>query len=398
MKVLFVHQNFPGQFRHIAAHLARQPGYQVLAIGRDSAPGLPGVELLRYKPHRAPGARVHPYLRTLEDAVLHGQQVLRLLLDLKARGYRPDVIVAHPGWGETLYAKDAFPQARLIHFCEYYYRAEGADLGFDPEFPASIDDYARVRSCNALHLLNLENCDLGITPTHWQHSLHPAAYKEKIRVIHEGIDTDRLGPDAKATMKLPDGRLLCAGDPVITYVSRNLEPYRGFHTFMRALPRILREHPSCQVLLVGGDGVSYGSRPKDAPNWRERLLREHPLDPERVHFLGRLPYETYRKVLQVSSAHVYLTYPFVLSWSVLEAMASGCLVIGSSTPPVTEFIRDRENGVLLESFSAEAIVDEVLAALEGRHDEKRIRMNARELKGLSWQTGVAGYLAAMLEK
>lgn len=163
MKVLFIHQNFPGQFRHVAAHLARQPGWQVLAIGRDSAPGLPGVELLRYCPHRAAGPQTHPYARSFEDAVLHGQQVLRLMLDLKSRGYRPDVIVAHPGWGETLYAKDAFPNARLIHFCEYYYQTRGADLGFDLEFPVSIDNESRMRSRNALHLLNLENCDLGIT-------------------------------------------------------------------------------------------------------------------------------------------------------------------------------------------------------------------------------------------
>jgi len=213
MKVLFIHQNFPGQFRHIAAHLARQPGCQVLAIGRDSAPGLPGVELLRYHPHRAASPQTHPYARSFEDAVLHGQQVLRLLLELKSRGYRPDAIVAHPGWGETLYAKDAFPNARLIHFCEYYYQTQGADLGIDPEFPVSIDDEARVRSRNALHLLNLENCDLGITPTHWQYSLHPAAYRDKITIIHEGIDTENLGPDPTATLELPNEQVLRGGIP-----------------------------------------------------------------------------------------------------------------------------------------------------------------------------------------
>lgn len=364
MKVLFIHQNFPGQFRHIAAHLARQPGCQVLAIGRDSAPGLPGVELLRYRPHRAASPQTHPYARSFEDAVLHGQQVLRLLLELKSRGYRPDVIVAHPGWGETLYAKDAFPNSRLIHFCEYYYQTQGADLGFDPEFPVSIDDEARVRSRNALHLLNLENCDFGITPTYWQHSLHPAAYRDKIKVIHEGIDTANLGPDPTATLELPNGRVLKAGDPVITYVARNLEPYRGFHIFMRALPQILREHPTCQVVVVGGDDVSYGSQPKDAPNWRTKMLRENPLDSGRVHFLGKVPYATYKKVLQVSAVHVYLTYPFVLSWSLLEAMASGCLIVGSDTAPVREVLRHGENGVLVNFFRPQQIAERVVAALE----------------------------------
>lgn len=350
MRVLFIHQNFPGQFRHIAAHLASQPGYEVLAIGRDTAPGLAGVKLLRYKPHRAPSQQTHPYARTFEDAVLHGQQVLRLLLDLKAKGYRPDVIVAHPGWGETLYAKDAFPNTRLIHFCEYYYQAHGADLGFDPEFPPTVDDYARIRSRNALHLLNLENCDVGITPTHWQHSLHPAAYRDKIQVIHEGIDTELLGPDPSATLTLPNGRVLKAGEPIITYVARNLEPYRGFHTFMRALPQVLKEHPTCQVVIVGGDGISYGRKPNDAPNWRIKMLRESPVDMERVHFLGKVPYEIYRRVLQVSAVHVYLTYPFVLSWSLLEAIASGCSIVGSDTAPVREIIKDEDNIQLVDFF------------------------------------------------
>lgn len=393
MLVLFIHQNFPGQFRHIAAHLASQPGYEVLAIGRDTAPGLAGVKLLRYKPHRAPSQQTHPYARTFEDAVLHGQQVLRLLLDLKAKGYRPDVIVAHPGWGETLYAKDAFPNTRLIHFCEYYYQAHGADLGFDPEFPPTVDDYARIRSRNALHLLNLENCDVGITPTHWQHSLHPEAYREKIHVIHEGIDTELLGPDPNATLTLPNGRMLKAGDPIITYVARNLEPYRGFHTFMRALPKVLKEHPACQVVIVGGDGVSYGRKPKEAPNWRIKMLRENPVDLDRVHFLGKVPYDTYRKVLQVSAVHVYLTYPFVLSWSLLEAMASGCLIVGSDTAPVREVIKGEDNVELVNFFDSDAIARMVSIALA-----KLVRLKGsqrflyRSVGNYALEKGISSYM------
>ncbi len=363
MNVLFIHQNFPGQFRHIAVHMAKMPGVQVLAIGRQQAPGLPGIRLLRYTPHRRASAHTHPYVRTFEDGVLHGQQVLRLLLDLKAKGYRPDVVVAHPGWGEALYVKDAFPNVKLIHFCEYYYQPQGADAGFDPEFPLAVNGAANIRSRNALHLLNLENCDLGITPTRWQHSLHPAAYRDKIQVIHEGIDTANLGPDSEATLQLPNGRVLKAGEPIITYVARNLEPYRGFHSFMRALPEILKEHPTCQVVIVGGDGVSYGSKPKGAPNWRSKLLAENPLDLNRVHFLGKVPYATYKKVLQVSAVHIYLTYPFVLSWSLLEAMASGCLVIGSDTAPVREVIRDKENGLLVDFFKPDEISMRTLQGL-----------------------------------
>lgn len=376
MNVLFIHQNFPGQFRHIAAHLARQLGVAVRAIGREHAPGLPGIPLQRYRPHRPASKETHPYARTFEEGVLHGQQVLRLLLDLKAKGFRPDVIIAHPGWGETLYAKQAFPNCKLIHFCEYYYRTDGADAGFDPEFPLTLDSAASIHSRNALHLLNLENCDAAITPTRWQHSLHPAAYHDKIKVIHEGIDTDNLGPDPNAVLRLPNGQLLRAGDPVVTYVARNLEPYRGFHQFMRALPRLLAAHPTCQVVVVGGDDVSYGSKPKDGPNWRTKLLRENPVDPNRVHFLGKVPYATYQKVLQVSAVHVYLTYPFVLSWSLLEALACGCLVIASDTAPVQEIICDKDNGLLVDFFNTAEIAERVLYGLTEPEANKKLRKAA----------------------
>ncbi|KXO83809.1 glycosyltransferase family 4 protein [Stutzerimonas stutzeri] len=397
MNVLFIHQNFPGQFRHIAAHLARQLGVTVRAIGREHAPGLAGIPLQRYRPHRPASKETHPYARTFEEGVLHGQQVLRLLLDLKAKGFRPDVIIAHPGWGETLYAKQAFPNCKLIHFCEYYYRTDGADAGFDPEFPLTLDSAASIHSRNALHLLNLENCDAAITPTRWQHSLHPAAYHDKIKVIHEGIDTDNLGPDPNAVLRLPNGQLLRAGDPVVTYVARNLEPYRGFHQFMRALPRLLAAHPTCQVVVVGGDDVSYGSKPKDAPNWRTKLLRENPVDPNRVHFLGKLPYVSYQKVLQLSAVHVYLTYPFVLSWSLLEAMASGCLIVASNTAPVREVIRDKENGLLVDFFSTEEIAQRILQALGTPNVFNELRMSAcQTARHYSIQHGNNYYARAIL--
>lgn len=339
MKLLLIHQNFPGQFRHMAESWSRLPGWEVVGLGRDTAPGIAGIRWFKYALHRLPKQDQHPYLRQMETAVLHGQAVARTLFELKRRGFAPDVILAHPGWGETLYVRDVFPDVRLIHFCEWYYGASGADLDFDPEFPTSFDARARIRTWNALHTLNLENCDIGVTPTHWQHSRHPEVYRDKIAVIHEGINTDILRPDPAAILKLDNGITLKAGDPVITYVARNLEPYRGVHVFMRALETIQKKHPTCHTVIVGGNGVSYGSQPKDAPNWREKMLREVKLDPTRTHFLGKVPYDTYLKVLQVSAAHVYLTYPFVLSWSVLEAMASGCLVVGSRTAPVEEVIR-----------------------------------------------------------
>lgn len=383
-RILIIHQNFPGQFRHIAQHLATRPDVEVIGLGRNSAPGLPGFPWFKYKLHRTPKPETHPYLRQMEAAVLHGQAVARALAALKRKGFVPDVILAHPGWGETLYAKEIYPQARLIHFCEWYYSTSGADFGFDPEFPPTLDDRLRINTWNALHLLNLQNCDAAIAPTHWQKSRFPEAYQDKIQVIHEGIDTEHLGPNPDAVLELPSPLVgevrgesgqtpitLRASDPIITYVARNLEPYRGFHQFMRALPAVLKAHSTVQVLIVGGDSKSYGSLPKDAPHWRARMLRElretygEQLDQwlPRMRFLGKEPYETYKKILQVSALHVYFTYPFVLSWSLLEAMATGCRILASDTAPVREVIRDGENGELVDFFDPAALSHKILAAL-----------------------------------
>jgi glycosyltransferase involved in cell wall biosynthesis len=393
MRILLIHQNFPGQFRQVAPVWARQSGWDVLGLGRDTAPGLPDIRMLRYKLHREVGKEQHHYLRQMEGAVLHGQAVARGLQELKKSGYTPDVIFAHPGWGETLYVRDIYPKARLIHFCEWFYGTSDSDVGFDPEFPTDFDGMARLRTWNALHLLNLESCDVGVSPTAWQRSRHPAIYQPKIQLVHEGVDTNLLGPDPTAQLTLPNGVTVKAGEPVITYVARNLEPYRGFHNFMRALEKIQQAHRTCHTIIVGGDDVSYGQKPKDAPNWREKMLRQVKLDPTRTHFMGKVPYDTYRKVLQVSAAHVYLTYPFVLSWSMLEAMASGCLVIGSKTAPVQEVIEHGVNGLLVDFFNAAEIADAVVGALgdlKGTSD-LRVRAQADVRQKYSLQQGEAAY-------
>ncbi len=355
-RVLIIHQNFPGQFKHIAGVLRDHPDVELVGIGKTTAPGMPGVHWVRYKTHRNGSQSIHPYCRNMEAAVLHGQAIVKVLLELKASGFEPDVVLAHPGWGETLYLRQVFPAVKLIHLCEWFYSAQGSDMGFDPEFPTTLDTRLKVSTWQAHHLMALEQCDIAIAPTYWQKSQFPRTYHTKIQVIHEGIDTQRLRPDAHAQLRLPNGMTLKAGDPVITYVARNLEPYRGFHVLMRTLPALLDAHPQCHVLIVGGDKVSYGGAPKDALDWREKMLREVNVDPARVHFLGVVPYLIYQKVLQISAAHIYLTYPFVLSWSMLEAMASGCLVIGSDTAPVREVIRHGENGLLVDFFSTQHIV------------------------------------------
>lgn len=397
MKIIVIHQNFPGQFRHLCAHLAQRKDVQLVGLGHESAPGMPGVDLRRYTLHRKPTEGVHHYVMGFERAVLYGQAVARQLHTLKAEGFTPDVVLAHPGWGEALLVKDVFPQTRLINFCEFYYRAEGADAGFDPAQPLRFDDRAKTTTRNAVHLLNLELCDVGVSPTAWQRSLHPHAYLNKIHTLHEGIDIAGLTPDPAARMELPDGTVVRAGDEVVTYVARNLEPYRGFPSFMRALPAVLRARPNARVLIVGGDEVSYGSKPRHHPNRREAMLDELDMPDEflaRIHFLGKLPYPTYKRVLQVSAAHVYLTYPFVLSWSMLEAMASECLVIGSSTAPVQEVIRDGRNGLLVDFFDHAALAKRVTEVFADPKRFEPLRAIGRQFvrERYSRAAGVLGYL------
>lgn len=377
MNVVFIHQNFPGQFRHIAGALAAEPANHVLSISQPQAPGLPGVRNITYRPARKVTREIHPYLISTEAGILNGQSVARVLLTLKRRGFVPDVVVAHAGWGEALFVKDVLPDTRLIGFFEFFYRSTGADVNFDPEYPTDLDGILRLRTRTAIHLLALEAADVGITPTHWQKSVFPAEYHHKLHVIHEGIDTDRITPLAGCTLALPDGHTLTDRDEVVTYVARNLEPYRGFHIFMRAVEHICRRRPNAHVVIVGGDDVSYGQHLPDGESYRKRLLKEVTIDPTRVHFLGRIPYEQYLTVLRVSTAHVYLTIPFVLSWSMLEAMAAGCTVIGSDTPPVREVIRHEENGLLVNFQNPEAVADAVDYTLSSKGQASALRIAAR---------------------
>lgn len=385
MLYIFIHQNFPGQFRHIAKALADNPSNEVIGIGDENNINTklvlhPRIRLLTYQPHGAGRKETHHYLRDYEGHIRRGQALVRLLLNLRDQeGLKPDVIMAHPGWGEGLFLKDVFPSAKIIQYFEFYYQGTGADTGFDPEFPNSFDDQLRVRIKNSTQLQSLIGCDYGISPTIWQRSRYPAELQHKIEVIHEGIDTTVVRPDPSASLFI-NGHQLKSGDEVVTYVARNLEPYRGFHTLMRSIPALQAKRPNALVIIVGGSDVSYGKRLPEGETYRKRYVDEvkDEVDWSKVFFVGKLSYADYLKVLQVSAAHIYLTYPFVLSWSMLEAMAAGCLLIASDTAPVKEVITDGMNGHLVDFFDHEQLSTRIDMSLRESKDSQRLRDAARQ--------------------
>ncbi len=382
MKILFVHQNFPGQFLHLAPELLRR-GHDCLALTdgvNQQAPGIPAVHYRFEAPAVDPAAT--RIARTYTLMTDRGVAVARAAEQLRdRRGFYPDVILGHSGWGEALFLKEIWPEARLLIYAEFYYHGTGHDIGFDPEFqPASLAT-AMIARARAAHLGQaLLHADAGIAPTQWQASTFPPPLRRMIEVIHDGVDTARLCPDAAASVTLPSGVTLQAGDEVMTFVNRNLEPYRGFHTFMRALPAVLDARPGAQVVIVGGDGASYGPMPKQGGGWKQVMLDEvgGRLDLRRVHFTGRVARSTFVSLMQISRVHAYLTYPFVLSWSMLEAMAAGALVIGSRTPPVEEVIADGVNGRLVDFFDVPAWSAALTEALAEPERFRGLRAAARE--------------------
>jgi glycosyltransferase involved in cell wall biosynthesis/parvulin-like peptidyl-prolyl isomerase len=379
MRILFLHPNFPAQFRHVAAALGQDSRHQVV-FGTSRREGhLPGVSKIIYNPSREAAPQTHHYVRPLENAVLQGQAVYRLAEQLKVRGIVPDVVYGHSGWGPTLLMKDIFPKAKLLCYFEWFYHAHGSDADFDPSEPLTADDEARIRFKNAPILMDLYSCDRGLSPTYWQHQQFPSEYRNKITVRHDGIDTDFFCPKPGAKLVLPRINLdLSHAKELVTYVARGMEPYRGFPQFMEAVALLQQRRPQCHVVIVGKNQVAYGKTLPDGKTYKDLMLEKYALDLDRIHFTGWLPYPEYLQVLQASSAHVYLTRPFVLSWSMLEALSAGCLVVGSRTAPVTEVIQDGVNGLLADFFSPQEICDRLEEALKYPDRMAAIRVKARE--------------------
>jgi glycosyltransferase involved in cell wall biosynthesis len=380
MNYLFIHQNFPAQYVHLLRHLANRPGNQIHYITQPNSNSMAGVHKTTYPKDQRERVNCHAYTVEIDRAIYAAASVADRCRDLRSQGFRPDLIVGHSGWGETMFVKDVFPDVPLLANFEFYYHSNGVDVGFDPEFVSVFQDPSRLRVRNATNLLAFETADWGHSATRWQRSLYPPEMRSRISAIHEGVDTDIARPNPTAAFKLPgSGPVLTRRNEVVTFVARNLEPYRGFHTFMRALPQLLRRRKRVQVVIVGGDGVSYGAPPPPRSTFKEMMLQElgDKLDLTRVHFVGMLEYHDYLNLLQVSSVHVYLTYPFVLSWSFIEAMACGCLIVGSRTPPVLEVLQNGSNGLAVDFFAPKAIANRIESALEHPDRMQALRDAAR---------------------
>ena len=383
MNILFVHQNFPGQFKHLAPALVQRQ-HSVRAL-RQAQKGMPyakaGVLQVGWQAQRGTSPEVHPWAQDTETKLIRAEAAATAADQLDQKGWRPDLIVGHPGWGEMLFLDHIWPQVPQLHFLEFFYRSSGQDVGFDPEFPLeNWQAAARVTAKAGPSLLGLEAMAAGLSPTRFQASTYPPWCQGRISVIHDGINTTQAAPNKAARFRPgKGGPLLKPGDPVLTFVNRNLEPYRGYHRFVRALPAIQRNCPDAITVIVGGDGVSYGPAAPQGQSWKEIFLQEvqGDLDLGRIFFTGNLAYGDYLALLQVSACHVYFSYPFVLGWSCLEAMASGALVIGSATAPVEEVITDGENGLLVDFYDQQALVDTATQALNNPERYGQIRQAAR---------------------
>ncbi|MEZ5841535.1 MAG: glycosyltransferase [Hyphomicrobiales bacterium] len=377
MRVLFLHNNFPGQYRRIAEALAREPQMELAAVTLASNPQPAGIRRIDFTPGGGPVTGIHGATRTLEGAIRVGEAAYYQMKALAAEGFRPDIVCAHSRWGSSFFIKDIWPETKLLIYAEWFYAACGTDADYLPTNEPEDARRIRIRMKNAPILADLAQMDWGLTPTNWQRSTFPDLFRQRLTVLHDGIDTDLMCPDRAATV-VAGGHVFRPGDPVVTFVVRGLEPYRGFPQFFEALGKAQRQHGGFHALIVGEDRIFYGAPRDDGRSHKEFAIETTDFDPARTHFLGRVDYQTFRRIIQVSAAHVYLTVPFVLSWSMLEAMSCGALVIGSDTEPVREAIRDGANGILTDFFDTDALAGRIVDAVSAPERFLPIRKAARD--------------------
>jgi glycosyltransferase involved in cell wall biosynthesis len=381
MNILFIHQNYPGQFRESLPQLAASGRHKIVFLTQRRFRDAPTDHaVVTYSVAHKTGDQVHRFARLFDQQVATGAAVMAACQAIKKQGFTPDLIVGHVGWGELMFVADVFPKARIAGYFEYYFIAQGGCVGFDPEFPEAPDVATLLHARNAMNYLSHVRCTAGFTATEWQKQTYPAQLQTNMTVLHEGIRTERLAPDHNSALDVTvSGVRFARGDELVTYIARNLEPIRGVHTMLRSLPTLLKARPKARVAVIGGDDVSYGRKLAEGDTFRARLIRElgDSVDWTRVHFVGQVPYADLVKLLQIAEAHVYLTAPFVISWSMLEAMALEKVIIAADVAPVRQFIQSGENGWLVNFFQPQALAERLLAVLEKPSDYHHLGQAAR---------------------
>ena len=380
MRYLFVHQNFPGQYLHFIRHLVDDPANEVVFLGEPNPNAIEGVRRVMYNQPKPEQDSVHPMARDFDLAARRAEIAAGMASNLKRLGFTPDIIIGHHGWGEMLNLQDVWPEVPILGYFEFYYRTNGQDVTYDPEFPIDTDRFARIRAMNVVNLLAIAMEQHGQTPTQWQLTRYPEWARGNMRLIREGAHLGTCKPEPaarKRAFSIGDFHVK-AGEKLVTYVARNLEPYRGFHTMMRALPHLMAARPDLKVVMVGGDDVSYGARLASG-TWREHFQKNlaGTYDESRLCLPGQIPYDKYMEMLKRSDVHVYLTYPFVASWSLREALACGCAVVGSDVESVSEFISHDSNGLLVPGLDSRKLAETVLNLCEDDKLNRRLRAGAR---------------------
>lgn len=381
MKLLFVHQNMPGQYREMITWLVNQNCHDIVFLTQRKNMRLPGVKTLCYQPHHQAATNAYGLSKDWETAAGTGLGAALAVRQLeREQGFKPDIIIGHTGWGELLFMKEIFPDVPVIGFFEYFYRTSGGLVGFDPQTPPNDEAGFFAKARNTVPYASIESVDLGHVPTFWQRDRFPTSFHDRMYTCHDGIRCDHLLPDPNASIGL--GRLehpLTRNDEVVTYVARNMERARGFHIMMRALPRILDERPQARILMIGGNETSYGVESKHPKGLRGEMEEElgDRVDWSRVHFLGKVPYEDLCRIIRISRCHIYLTMPFVLSWSLLESMAMQATVVAADVAPVREAVSHGETGMLVDFFDPGALADQVVDVLTNPADYAHLGPNAR---------------------
>lgn len=377
MNILFVHRDFPGQFKYLVKSLASNPKNNVFFITNDDKNQISGVKKLVYQVPKNIPADTHPFLSTHEELLLHGQAAASLTLGLRKQKIKFDVIYVHPS-GPGLFMKYIYPDIPMVYYCEWFSRAQGSDIDFEGN---SVDEVQKmqIRASNSINLIDLYSSDACVTSTNWQKQQFPKEFHNKIQVIYNGVDTEKFKPSNDAKFLVKEKNIeFGLEDEVITYGTRGMEPYRGFPQFLEIAVHLQKKRPNLHVIITGEDKTYYSPQLVNDTFKNYMLKNLSGLDTNRVHFVRKLPHDNYAKLLQVSSAHVYFTYPYILSQSVLEAMSAGCCIVASDTKPVLEFVKDGENGLLFGFNNFNQIVEKIEYALDNKEKMQKIRAAARK--------------------